>query len=305
MNAKQSSLPTIQKDKAKSTRRPFRTAVFRGFAALLPPLLTVLFLIWVINTTRYYILEPVTNVARDTLVWLTADIRYHPTGSDPAKETISIDGVEYQRLSNETYIPQNVYQTVQAAALSGPAPITGNDFYRRHVELKYLKPYFSIPIFLAFFILLLYLLGRLMTVGIGGFVVNFFEGGVRRLPLVRNVYSAAKQISDFFFSKHELEVKRIVAVEHPRKGMWTLGFVTNEGFPEIRDVVKDSVVTVLIPYSPLPVTGITITVRKSECIDLKITFDQACEYIVSCGVVIPQQRLEQLRSLPAALPAKK
>ena len=51
----------------------------------------------------------------------------------------------------------------------------------------------------------------------------------------------------------------------------------------------------LIPYSPLPVTGCTITVRKSECIDLNITFDQACQFIVSCGVVVPPKQLRRLQ----------
>ena len=57
--------------------------------------------------------------------------------------------------------------------------------------------------------------------------------------------------------------------------------------PVIRDVAAETVLTVLLPYSPLQVTGCTIMVRKSECIDLNITFEQACQFIVSCGVVVP------------------
>jgi uncharacterized membrane protein len=90
-----------------------------------------------------------------------------------------------------------------------------------------------------------------------------------------------------------------VAVEFPRKGTWQMGFVTGEALAEVRAAIQEPMLTVLIPYSPLPITGCTISVRKSECIDLNITFDQACEYIVSCGVVVPSMRLEQLRSAPA------
>jgi uncharacterized membrane protein len=129
------------------------------------------------------------------------------------------------------------------------------------------------------------LLGKFIAIGVGGYFAHLIESVIRRLPVVRNVYSAAKQISDFLFSEREFKFTRIVAVEHPRKGIWSVGFVTGEGLPEVRQSVDEPLVTVLIPYSPLPITGCTIIVRKSECIDLDITFDQACEYIVSCGVV--------------------
>jgi uncharacterized membrane protein len=61
-------------------------------------------------------------------------------------------------------------------------------------------------------------------------------------------------------------------------------------------------ITVLIPYSPLPITGCTIVVRKSECIDLDVTFDQACEYIVSCGVVGAGEKPARLQGEPSDSP---
>ncbi len=70
-----------------------------------------------------------------------------------------------------------------------------------------------------------------------------------------------------------------------------MGFVTSESLPAIHEAAAEPVLAVLIPYSPLPVTGCTITVRKSECIDLNITFDQAAQFIVSCGVVVPPPKL--------------
>ena len=111
-----------------------------------------------------------------------------------------------------------------------------------------------------------------------------------RVPVVRAVYSAVKQVTDFLFTERELKVTRIVAVEFPRKGVWSVGFVTGESFAAIHDVAAEPVLTVLLPYSPLPVTGCTIMVRKSECIDLNITFEQACQFIVSCGVVVPPSK---------------
>jgi len=71
--------------------------------------------------------------------------------------------------------------------------------------------------------------------------------------------------------------------------------VTSESLTAIHDAAGEPVLAVLIPYSPLPVTGCTITVRKSECVDLNITFDQACQFIVSCGVVVPSLQVRRLQ----------
>jgi uncharacterized membrane protein len=287
---------TTPKQPRNRGRAAFRSAVIRGLGAFLPPLLTVLILIWVVNTTRYYIFEPLTHSAREGLVWLTADVRDNLPQAKPGDQKTDVDGYAYRRLSDGTFIPDYVYEHVRQGMGMDAVSASGEEIYRRYVDLTVLRPYYAIPVFLAVFILLLYLLGKFMTIDVGGYFISLFEGGVRRLPLVRNVYSAAKQISDFIFSDREFEFTRIVAVEFPRKGAWQIGFVTGEGLPEINKGVTEPLVTVLIPYSPLPVTGCTIIVRKSECIDLDITFDQACEYIVSCGVVVPSLKLEQMQS---------
>ena len=298
MNDRQ-NFPPLSRNRGRAA---FRAAVIRGLGAFLPPLLTVLILIWVINTTKSYVIEPLTYAAREGLVWITADIRSDIPQAKPTDQKVDVDGYIYRRLHNNTYIPEHVYDRVLEALGSDAMPSTGEEIYRRYIELTVLRPYYAIPVFLGLFILLLYLLGKFMTVDVGGYFVNLLESGVRRLPMVRNVYSAAKQISDFIFSDREFEFTRIVAVEFPRKGTWQLGFVTGEGLPEIRAAISEPILTVLVPYSPLPITGCTITVRKSECIDLNITFDQACEYIVSCGVVVPSMRLDQMRSSHATLP---
>jgi uncharacterized membrane protein len=134
-----------------------------------------------------------------------------------------------------------------------------------------------------------------MAAGIGGFFGDRFDKLVNRVPGVRSVYSAVKQVSDFVFTGRDIQFTRIVAVEYPRKGIWSMGFVTSEGLAAIQEAAGEPVLAVLVPGSPMPVTGCTITVRKSECIDLNITFDQACQFIVSCGVVVPPQQLGQMR----------
>ena len=179
-----------------------------------------------------------------------------------------------------------------AATVGGiAAGHTGEGFYRRYVDLTYLRPYYTVPFFLAVFILLLYFLGKFMAAGIGRFFTSVFERFVSRVPGVRAVYSSIKQVTDFLFSRQNVRFTRIVAVEFPRRGIWSMGFVTNEHFTAISDAAGEPIFTVLIPYSPIPHSGCTISVRRSECIELDVTFDQACQFIFSCGVVTPPEQL--------------
>jgi uncharacterized membrane protein len=175
-------------------------------------------------------------------------------------------------------------------------PSDAQGYYQRYVDMTFLRPHIAIPFFMAVFVLLLYLLGKFMAVGIGGFFANSFDRFIHRLPGVRSVYSAVKQVSDFLFTSHDIQFTRIVAVEYPRKGIWSLGFVTSESLLAIRDAADEPVLAVMVPCSPMPVTGCTVTVRKSECIDLNLTFDQACQFIVSCGVVVPPHQIWHLQS---------
>jgi uncharacterized membrane protein len=273
--------------------RPFRGAIFRGLAVLCPPLLTVLIIVWAINTTKSYFLEPVTGWAREGLVLCVVDIRREGEVPplEPGSQTSIVNGIAYRQLAGGDFVPDSDYEFVKKYT-AGAVPATGEEFFRRYVDLRFLPPYYAIPFFLSVFILLLYFLGKFMAAGIGRFFGNLFERLVLHLPGVRAVYAAVKQVSDFLFTQREIKVTRIVAVEFPRKGVWSMGFVTGESLSAISEAAGEPVLAVLIPYSPVPVTGCTITVRKSECIDLNITFDQACQFIVSCGVVVPPQQLK-------------
>jgi uncharacterized membrane protein len=96
-----------------------------------------------------------------------------------------------------------------------------------------------------------------------------------------------KQVTDFLFTENEIQFTRVVAIEYPRKGIWTVCFVTGEGMWDIRGAAKEPVITVFVPTSPMPFTGFALTVKKSEVVELAISIDQAIQFIVSCGVVVP------------------
>lgn len=292
---------------SKRSAHPFRQAVLRGFAVIAPPLFTVLIFVWVISTTNRYVLGPVTGWVHDGLVWGLSDIRENLPQEKPSQRITEVDGQRYYRLDGGQFVPESVVlflrQERKDETAQKTSKLTAEEVYDQYIDLRFGLPYSAAIIFLSLFVLLLYLLGKFMAAGIGRFFVHRFERGIHRLPLIRNVYSSVKQVSDFLFSEPAIDYTRVVAVEYPRKGIWSLGLVTGESMLDIRAAANEPILSVLMPTSPMPVTGFTVTVRKSETVDLNITIDQAFQFIISCGVVVPPQQLQQMLSQPEALPA--
>jgi len=286
-------------------KHPIRKAVLRGLGVVSPPLFTILIFVWVIGITDEYLLTPATNVVRDLIVWnLSDEIRTEQAPEDRAAEGTGRKP-SYYRVANDKYVPAYVYERVKAnpGDLAPLEVTTAKEIYRRYVRLEYLSPWKTVPFFLAVFIIVLYLLGKFMAAGIGRFFWGRFEQVIHRLPLVRNVYSSVKQVSDFLFTEREIEYTRVVAVQYPRRGIYSLGLVTGDSMKDIRDAAGEPVMSVLMPTSPMPVTGFTISVRKSETIDLNITIDQAFQFIISCGVVVPTHQVWSMKAKPGELPA--
>lgn len=132
-----------------------------------------------------------------------------------------------------------------------------------------------------------YLIGRLVASFVGRSLWNMIEHTLTRTPLIKQIYPNVKQVTDFLLSENRLEFSRVVAVEYPRKGVWSLGLVTGSGLPRLRTALGPELLTVFIPSSPTPVTGYTITVRRDEAIDVPMTIDEALRFTVSGGVLIP------------------
>lgn len=292
---------------------PFRRAVLRGLGVLLPPLLTVVIFLWVGGTVARYVLTPLGDATRYVLVEYLSDIQSAgelrreladrgrgagdaPLDDAPLDDTVRLDKDRiYRRTPDGLYVREEVYEHVQGRLLKKEtAPATAREYHTRYADDVWLRPWIVVPIFLSVFLLILYALGKFLAAGIGRFFWNQFEALVTRVPLVSNVYSSVKQVTDFIFSDPDLDITRIVAVEYPRRGIWTVAFVTGESLLDIESAANEPVCTVLIPTSPMPFTGFLITVKKSETVDLNLTIDQAFQFIVSCGVVVPPQQMTRV-----------
>lgn len=298
------SLPDSQSGK-RSSASPFRGAVLRGLGVVLPPLLTIVIFLWIAGTVQNYVLKPVTELGQRLVRMAIADIPQEDAfpWSERGKLNPVLEGTIYQRLDNGEYVPKAIFDLVKFHPGEEGIPKTATQVYRTYIGLTYLRSYVVVPAFILVFTLLLYLLGKFMAAGIGRFFIALFEGVIRRVPLVRNVYAAVKQVSGFVLNERSMQVSRVVAVEYPRKGIWQLGLVTGVGMSDIEALVGEECLSVLICTSPMPMAGFTVTVRRSECVDLNITLDQAIQFIVSCGVIVPRPRgLPEAKSGEAVAP---
>jgi uncharacterized membrane protein len=115
-----------------------------------------------------------------------------------------------------------------------------------------------------------------------------------RVPLVGSIYPYAKQLVDFFLAERSFEFDTAVAVPYPRKGLYSLGFVTSASFETLRRATGKNLITVFVPSSPMPMTGYSVFVPAEELVPLPISVDEALRTIVSGGVLIPPHEMPAL-----------
>jgi len=140
--------------------------------------------------------------------------------------------------------------------------------------------------------------GALLASVVGRTLWRMIEKFIMNTPILRQIYPYVKQITDFLFTQEEQKglFSKVVAVEYPRKGIWSVGFVTGSGLKKVADNVKKEFLTILIPTSPTPFTGFIIMVPKKQTIDLDMTIEDALRFAVSAGVITPTS--EQMAALP-------
>ena len=147
---------------------------------------------------------------------------------------------------------------------------------------------FSIPgfgIILALSILLL--TGMLAANLFGRRFVEIWERILNKIPLVRSIYSSIKQISNTIFDPSGKSFRKVVMLQYPRKGLWSIGFLTNDNVGDEISAVDDRLVTVFIPTTPNPTSGFIIMTRNDEITELDMSVEEGFKFIISIGVIIP------------------
>jgi uncharacterized membrane protein len=152
-------------------------------------------------------------------------------------------------------------------------------------------------------LVVIFLTGVLAANFLGQRLVLIWEGLLSRIPIVRTIYSSVKQVSDTLLSPQGNAFRKALLVEYPRKGSWTIGFLTGTPADEIRRRVAQAgepvdadagagarMVSIYVPTTPNPTSGFFLMMRQEDTIELDMSVDEALKYVVSMGVVTPSGR---------------
>ena len=139
--------------------------------------------------------------------------------------------------------------------------------------------------------------GLVTTSYIGYKIVQSGEDLVDRIPFVRNIYQAIKKISDSMFMDKRSSFKKVVLVEFPRKGVYTIGFVTGVPSGEIRKKAGQNCISVFLPTTPNPTSGYLIIVPEDELVPMDMSVEEALTFIISVGIVTPLDRPKRREKL--------
>jgi uncharacterized membrane protein len=134
----------------------------------------------------------------------------------------------------------------------------------------------------------------ILTIGLmarniaGRWLLDFGEEFLEAIPLAGSVYKTLKQILETLLSDSKAKFRRVVLVEYPRKGVWTIGFVTGKVSPQLQNHLSEEVISVFIPTTPNPTSGWYTVVPKQEVIDIDISIEDAFKVLISGGIVSPE-----------------
>lgn len=135
---------------------------------------------------------------------------------------------------------------------------------------------------------------------LGKKLIGAWEALLARIPLVSWIYSGVKKVAETLLSPHSQSFRKVLLMEYPRKGIWSLCFQTSSDLGEVQAHTGQEVVCVFVPTTPNPTSGFIILVPKDDVIELEMTVDEALHMIVSLGVIVPEWRRRKL--VPVAEP---
>lgn len=147
---------------------------------------------------------------------------------------------------------------------------------------------FHIPgLGLIFALFIVVVTGMSVTNILGNRLVEYWEYLLSRIPLVRSIYQAVKQVLTTVFSSSEESFRNVVLIEYPRKGLWSIAFQTGTGFHHADGLEAEELMTVFVPTTPNPTSGFLIIVPRKDTLKVNLGVDEALKMVISLGVVMP------------------
>ena len=148
------------------------------------------------------------------------------------------------------------------------------------VKIVYVLYLLSILIFITF-------IGFIAKNIVGKKITKFINKAIGKLPIIKHVYTTISQIINVISSQKGNTYKKAVAIEYPRKGIYSMGFLTNDKNPELSKIIGEELCNIFVPTSPNPTSGMFISIPKKDVIFLDMKIDDAVKLIISGGVIIP------------------
>jgi len=143
---------------------------------------------------------------------------------------------------------------------------------------------------LLFVFILLTFIGFLTAGLIGRFIIKLGERIISRLPIIRSVYGALKQIFESVLASSSKSFREVVLIEYPRKGVWAIGFITGDTKGEVQNATKENMVNVFLPTTPNPTSGFLLFVSRKDVIILDMNVEEGIKMVISGGIVTPKQK---------------
>ena len=210
--------------------------------------------------------------------------------------------------------PKNILTKIRSYFLTGivvTAPV-GLTFYvailfigfidskvRNIIPVKYqydsMLPIEIPGIGLLFVFILLTFIGFLTAGIVGRFIIRLGERIISRLPIIRSVYGALKQIFESVLASSSKSFREVVLVEYPRKGIWAIGFITGNTQGEVQDSTKDEMVNVFLPTTPNPTSGFLLFIPRKDLMILNMNVEEGIKMVISGGIVTPKYKKKSIK----------
>jgi uncharacterized membrane protein len=136
-------------------------------------------------------------------------------------------------------------------------------------------------------LLIVLVIGAVASNFLGRKLVSWWDSLLGRIPIVRSIYSSVKQVSDTQFSENGNAFRQALLIQWPRPGVWTIAFQTGTPGGGIESHLDGEYLSVYVPTTPNPTGGYFVMLKRSDCIELAMSVDEALTYVISMGVVVP------------------
>jgi len=138
-------------------------------------------------------------------------------------------------------------------------------------------------------VLIVFVTGVLASNILGQRLLRLWESILGRIPVVKSIYSGVKQVSDTIFAPGGQAFRKALLVQYPREGSWTIAFLTGQPGGDVANHLRGDYLSVYVPTTPNPTSGFFLMMPKADIVELDISVDEALKYVISMGVVTPDQ----------------